>query len=85
MSQSNSQKQKLPKPDALLAKLAALTKPKADAPEGFYPIAYWLDRLGKADTQAYAMLKAGVDAGLLDVGVYRAKDGAPPVKHWKEL
>lgn len=86
MSKSNSRPQKTPDPDALLAKLVALTQPEADVPPGFRDIEYWCERFdGKDRSDVYNMLKLGVKAGVIESGSFRPERGARRKTHWREV
>jgi hypothetical protein len=81
-----SSSRKLKKPDALLAKLVALTQPEADVPLGFRDIEYWCKRFnGKDRSDVYNMLKLGVKAGVIESGSFRPERGARRKTHWREI
>ena len=86
MSRSHSQKQPKPDLDALAEKLRALTRPQCEEiPEGFHPVEFWAKTLRQDPSNAYVSLKAGVDAGMLEMQRFRRVEGKPRVKHWKQL
>ena len=86
MNRSVSKKPKKPDPDALLAKLVALTQPEADVPPGFRDIEYWCQRFdGKDRSDVYNMLKLGVKAGVIESGSFRPERGARRKTHWREI